>query len=223
MKFFVFILLMFFSPLVHGDIMKDFDSLGGNDVLINRARLLQPDKQIKIVQERIVDLHQRSEFSLGYGNVIGGDAYLQTRMLLLNYHFHIDPRWSVGLSYFEAYNELTREGYFLIHEEDLVPDVDQPDSGYELMVNFAPLYGKINMFDLGVVQFDVYLTGSYGRMELESGETGLFSVGGGLGLWISRHLTARLEIRQRFYQAQRFSGPVDMETTLVSFTFGYLL
>ena len=223
MKKIIFIFLLFFNHSVYADIMKDFDSLGGNDVLMNRARLLQPDKQIKVVQNRVVDLNHRSEFSMGYGNVIGGDAYLQTQMLSLNYHFHINPRWAIGLGYFNAYNELSREGHFLIHNEDLVPDVDQPDSGYELMGNFAPIYGKINMFDLGILQFDMYVIGSYGRISLKSGETGIFSVGGGLGLWISQHLTTRLEIRQRFYQAQRFNGPVSIKTTLAGFSVGYLL
>ena len=223
MKNFIFIFLVFFVSLAQAaDIMKDFDSLGGNDVLINRARLLQPDKQIKVVQDRIVDLNMRSEVSLGYGNVFGGDAYLQTQMLLFNYFFHFNPRWSLGFSYFDAYNKLNKEGYFLLHVDELVPDVDQPDFGYELMGNFSPVYGKMNMFDLGIVHFDVYLIGSYGRINLKSGNTGLLSVGGGLGLWVSRHLSTRLELRQRFYEAQRFTGPIDMKTTLASFTFGYL-
>ena len=219
----IFVLVMSFNALAYANnIMEDFDSLGGNDVLINRAKLLQPDKEIKIVQDRIVDLHQRSEFSFGYGNIIGGDAYLQTQMLLFNYHFRVSPHWSIGLSYFNAYNSLTREGRFLIHSESLVPDLDQPDSGYELVGNFAPIYGKINMFDLGILQFDMYLIGSYGLINLKSGETDIISVGGGLGLWISQHLTSRLEIRQRFYTAQRFDGPIAMRTTLASLTFGYL-
>ncbi len=222
MRNIIFVFLMFFTPLIHAEIMKDFDSLGGNDVLINRARLLQPDKRIKVVQDRIVDLNKRSEISLGYGNIIGGDVYLQTQMLLFNYYFHFNPRWSVGLSYFNAYNKLSQEGYFLIHNEELVPDVDQPDSGYELIGNFAPIYGKINMFDMGIVHFDMYLIGGYGRIGLTSGETGLLIIGGGLGLWISQHLSARLEVRQRFYKAQRFTGPVEMQTTLASFNFGYL-
>ena len=219
----LFLLLFFIHPSAGAeDIMKDFDSLGGNDVLIDRARLLHPDKQIEIVQKRVVNRNGRSEFSLGYINVIGGDAYLQTQMLSLNYHFHINPRWAVGLGYFSAYNSLSREGRFLIARDGLVPDVDQPDSGYELMVNFAPIYGKINLLDMGVLQFDMYAIGSYGGIRLKSGDTNTFGLGVGLGLWISQHLTSRLEIRQRFYRAQRFDGNVQIRTTLAGVSFGYM-
>ena len=219
----VFPFLLFLNPLnVYGDILEDFDSLGGNDVLINRVQLSKPDKKVKIVQNRTVDLHSRSEFSIGYGNVIGGDAYLQSQMLQFNYYFHINPRWSIGVSYFDNYNSLTKEGRFLIHYQELVPDLDQPDSGYEFIGNFAPIYGKINLFDRGILQFDVYLSAAYGLIDLKSGSTNILSAGGGVGLWISQHLSSRLELRQRFYKAQRFNGPVTLQTTLASISVGYL-
>ncbi|MEM7646476.1 MAG: hypothetical protein AAF203_06180 [Pseudomonadota bacterium] len=65
---------LFFAQAAFADIMKDFDSLGGNDVLINRAKVLQPDKNVKVVQNRTVDRRWRNEFSAGYSNVMGGEA-----------------------------------------------------------------------------------------------------------------------------------------------------
>ena len=211
------------SLSAQADILKDFDSLGGNDVLIDRAKKLQPDKNISVVQSRTVSRRWRNEFSLGYNNVIGGDAYLQTQMLNLDYHLHITPRWSVGLSYFSAYNKLSPEGRYLIDGDALIPDVDQPKSGYELVGNFAPIYGKVNMLDMGVLQFDIYAIVTYGNIALKSGNTNTYSVGAGMGLWLSQHLSTRLEVRQRFYQAQRFGGTKDLETTVAGVSFGYLL
>ena len=224
MKFFVLInLTALFACSAFADILKDFDSLGGNDVLINRAKVLQPEKEVKVVQNRIVDRRWRNEFSASYSNVIGGDAYLQTQVLGLDYHLHINPYWSVGVSYFSAFNKLSREGRFLIDTDALIPDIDHADQGYELTGNFAPIYGKINMFDMGVLQFDVYAIVTYGKIKLKSGETDTYTVGAGLGLWISQHLTSRLEIRQRFYEAQRFGGATNIETTVASFSLGYML
>ena len=211
------------SLIAHADIMKDFDSLGGNDVLVNRAKALEPDKDVKIVQNRIVDRRWRNEFSLGYNNVVGGDAYLQTQMLNLDYHLHINPHWTVGARYFSAFNQLSREGEYLLTADNLVADVDQPESGYEVVGNFAPIYGKLNVFDMGVVQFDIYGLASFGNITLKSGDTSTYSVGAGIGLWISQYISSRVEIRQRFYQAQRTSGPVDIETTSIGFSLGYLL
>lgn len=205
------------------DILKDFDSLGGNDVLINRAKLLQPDKTVKVVQNRVVDRRWRNELSGGYANVLGGDAYLQTQMLSLDYHLHISPYWSVGLGYFSAFNKLSREGRFMLEQDSLVPEVDQAESGYEVIGNFSPIYGKVNLLNLGVMQFDVYGIATYGKIQLKSGETDSYTFGAGVGLWISQHLTTRLELRQRFYEAKRLGGTTDIDTTIASFSFGYML
>lgn len=223
MKQLILLFISLFSFAAQADILEDFDTLGGNDVLINRAKALQPDKDIEVVQNRTVDRRWRNEFSFGYNNVLGGDAYLQTQTLNLDYHLHITPRWTVGLSYFNAYNKLTREGEFLIEKDNLVPDIDQPESGYEFLGNFAPIYGKVNFFNMGVLQFDIYALATYGMIKLKSGETSTYSIGAGLGLWISQHLTSRIEIRQRTYEAQRFGGGTTVDTTMAGVSFGYLL
>lgn len=222
-KAILILFVLWLGRAAQADILKDFDSLGGNDVLINRAKVLQPDKDIKVVQNRVVDRRWRNEFSGGYLNVIGGNSFLQTQMLSLDYHLHITPRWTAGLSYFSAFNQLSRESNYLIDQNGLVPDIDQPKDGYEALVNYAPIYGKVNMFGLGVVQFDIYGIGTYGTINLKSGQASTYTLGAGLGLWISQHLTARLEIRQRYYKAQRFGGPTNIETTNAAVTFGYLL
>lgn len=222
-KIFFILLVLWFGRMAQADLLKDFDSLGGNDILMNRAKVLAPDKDVKIVQNRIVDRRWRNEFSGGYYNSIGGDSFLDTQMLTLNYHLHINPYWTIGASYFSAFNEFSKEGNFLIDQNGLVPDVDQPQDGYEIIGNFSPIYGKLNMFGMGVVQFDVYAIASYGMIRLTSGETNTYTWGGGLGLWVSQHLTARLEIRQRFYEAQRFGGTTGVDTTNAGLSFGYLL
>ncbi len=215
-------LILWLGTKAQAGILKDFDSLGGNDVLINRAKVLQPDKDIKVVQNRVVDRRWRNEFSAGYTNVIGGDSFLNSQMLSLDYHLHVNPYWQVGVSYFSAFNETSSEGKFLITQGD-VPDIDEPDFGYELMANFAPFYGKISMFGMGVAQFDIYAILSYGNIKLKSGETSTYTYGAGFGLWISQHLSARLELRQRAYQAQRLGGISDVDTTNLGFSFGFLL
>jgi outer membrane beta-barrel protein len=209
--------------IAQADVLKDFDSLGGNDVLINRAKVLQPDKDVQIVQNRVVDRRWRNEFSLGYSNVIGGDSFLDSQMLNLSYFLHISPRWQVGLSYFSAFNQRSAEGKYVVDQTGFVPDFDYPRSGYEVSGNYAPFYGKVNMFGLGVVQFDVYGILSLGNIQLESGDTQTYTWGAGLGLWISQHLTSRLEIRQRNYEAQRFGGTSSIDATNVGLSFGYLL
>ncbi len=222
-KAFMILIVLWLGRHAQADILKDFDSLGGNDVLMNRAKVLGPDKEVQVVQNRVVDKRWRHEFSGGYANVVGGDSFLNTQMLSLDYHLHISPRWAVGLTYFSAFNQLAEEGRFLIDDNRIVPDLDQPEAGYEAVLNYAPIYGKVNLFGAGVAQFDVYGLLSFGNIQLSSGDTQTYSWGAGLGLWLSQHLSTRVEIRQRFYQAQRFGGASDIDTTNVGVSFGYLL
>ena len=220
----VFFFILFLAPSsVLGGLMEDFDSLGGNDVLLKRARLLQPKKEIRVVQNRVVQRRLRSEISPHYSRVFGGDSYLETQFLGLDYRFHISPNWALGLSYSEFFNNLSSEGDFLIRQEGRVPDLDYPKRSFEALFNYAPFYGKINFFNQAIVQFDVYGLASYGSLVLNSGPTTTYSLGVGLGLWISQHLTGRLEIRNRYYEAQREDGGVDKVTTVLTGSVGYML
>ncbi|MCM2283032.1 MAG: outer membrane beta-barrel domain-containing protein [Bdellovibrionaceae bacterium] len=209
------------------DLMKDFDSLGGNDVLLERARELNPEANIRIVQDRVVNRRWREELTMEYGNVLGGDAYLATQNLGANYHVHITPRWSVGVKYNYAFNRLRDEGKYLIQDtsatgKGVIPEMDHPKQSYMAVLNWYPIYGKMNLYDLGVVHFDVYALGGAGQVELKSGRTGTWTAGGGVGLWFSQHLTSRLEMRYQTYEANRYGGKRAMDLAVASFQMGFL-
>ncbi|MCB0351619.1 MAG: outer membrane beta-barrel domain-containing protein [Bdellovibrionales bacterium] len=220
------------------DIMKDFDSLGGNDVLLERAQALSPEIQTKVVQNRIVDLNKRFEIAPETSAVLGGDSYTSTWLAGVDARFHINPRWSIGLKYGHAFNEYTDEGKNLINNPTPIkngsgsivgyapniPAVDYIKQQGFLTVNWSPIYGKMNMFDLGVVHFDMYAIAGAGQIELNSGPTSSYTAGGGIGLWISKHLTSHFEVRYQNYEAQRYPDKKDpMDLTIGSFQIGYLL
>jgi outer membrane beta-barrel protein len=231
--------LMFFSGrLWAGEIMKDFDSLGGNDVLLERALALNPDIKTKVVQNRIVDLHKRFEFAPETSSVLGGDSYTSTWLAGVDVRYHLNPRWSFGMKYGHAFNEYTDEGKNLINNPSPVKDSGGNIIGYSpnipavdyikqqgfLTVNWSPIYGKMNMFDLGVVHFDMYAIAGVGQVELNSGLTSSLTAGGGIGLWISKHLTSHFEVRYQSYEAQRYLDKKDpMDLTVGSIQIGYLL
>ncbi len=225
--------LVLLSLHAKADLMKDFDSLGGNDVLLEKAKKLNPDTTINVVQDRIVARRNRFELAPEFSSVLGGDAYTRTNNLGLNVHFHITPHWSVGAKYNYSFNELRPEGQNLIDEavkrRDVVvdrpgyPDIDYAKDEFLGLVNWYPIYGKMNLYDLGVLHFDVYALGGYGKINLRSGPTNTWTTGGGMGLWFSQHLTSRLEMRYQSYTGQRYDGAVQMNTTIASVQVGYLL
>lgn len=209
-------------------LMKDFDTLGGNDVLLQRAQALNPDAQIRIVQDRIVSRRHRVELSPEFSSVLGGDAYNKTNNLGLNMQYHFTPEWSVGLKYNYSFNQLRPEGENLLTDVSVdgkarIPDIDFPKQEALLLLNWYPIYGKMNLYELGVVHFDIYALLGGGQVELKSGMTTVYTGGGGLGLWVSQHLSTRFELRYEGYTAKRFNGDTNMNTTVAGVQVGYLL
>ena len=225
MKSLLITLLFLFlgSSFASAGLLKDFDSLGGNDVLMERAKDLAPEKRVGVVQNRIVDRRWRHELSVGYGNYLGGDTFLESQTLDFSYNLHINPYVAVGVGYFTIFNNFSKEGRHLIDEDRLIPDVDAPREGYEFVIHGYPMYGKINLFNAAVLHFDLYGLASYGKMNLFSGDTEQYSFGLGAGFWISKYITSRIEIRERFFKSKRIQGDVDMDMTVASFSIGLLL
>lgn len=226
----LFIVLGLFLTAVsaRADIMEDFDSLGGNDVLMEKAKALEPDAQISVVQDRVVNRHKRFEIAPEFASVLGGDSYLDTRGFGLNAHFHINPYWSLGVKYNSMRNELSPEGNNLITDsgllgKNIVPELDYPKDQVLATVNFYPIYGKLNMFNKGIVHFDVYALAGYGQINLKSGQKATMTAGGGIGFWISQHLTTRFEMRYQNYETERSNGTSKMELTVASLQVGYML
>lgn len=225
-----FAVLSFFSAVAQADIMKDFDSLGGNQVLLEKARELNPDQRVVVVQDRIVPRRRQFEFAPEFSSVLGGDNFLVTRNANLNAHFHFNPQWSVGAKYSQMFNRLSQDGENLLTDtalisrgRALVPDIDFPKSQWLLTLDYYPVYGKMNFFNRGIVHFDVYGLLGGGRIELSSGSTSTWTAGGGVGFWISQHLTTRLELRYQSYSANRYNGPYAVDLTVAGIQVGYLL
>ncbi len=227
MKYITLITLLLFMNQAQADIMDGFDSLGGNDALLEKAASVNPELKIKIVQKRIVDRNYKSEFYPEYGTVFGGDAYLDTQFAGLNYQFHINPKWSVGLKYSYFFNELTDEGKELLRErgerQAEVPELDWLKQSYVAQINWYPIYGKFNFFDKGIVHFDGYLILGAGQVSLRNGSSPTYTGGFGMGMWISQHITARAEFRYQAYEAKWYTGTQNIDLTTASLSLGYLL
>lgn len=229
MKKLVIISILAFGFSTYADIMKDFDSLGGNDALLEQAQALEPKTEVRVVQKRIVNRILRHEASVEVGTNLGGDPYLSTQSISLSYHFHINPRWSVGLKYDQYFNDFTEEGKRIQTNSKanldgrLVPVQDWPESSSNLLLNWYPVYGKFSLYDLGVVQFDGYLSLGLGKISLKNGEKDARSIGLGMGFWISQNLVSRFEFRYQNYEATRFDKGTVMDITQATVSIGTLL
>ncbi|WP_413287511.1 outer membrane beta-barrel domain-containing protein [Bdellovibrio sp. HCB337] len=212
-----------------------FDALGGNQIFLDKAKALEPEKNVSIVQNRSVPLTNRVEFAPEFSGTFGGDTYSRTKSIGLNAMYHINPRWAIGAKYNYSFNSLTPEGEAMVDQayaeyqknpanpDAAFPEMDYQKSEMMALVNWAPVYGKMNLLDKSVAHFDFYLVGGYGQTELKSGAVPTMTAGGGLGFWISKHFSTRLEMRYQTYTAKYFETEKKMDLAVASVQMGWLL
>jgi outer membrane immunogenic protein len=188
------------------DMKKDFDSLGDNDAVIQRAKALDPKNKYKVVQGRTVDRNMKLELGISGGLKAGGDPYYSSMDLGANLDFHFSPYWSVGARYYHSYNSLTSEGQAAYQSAEANPGTysNLPAQDYASdtalgVVEWYPLYGKLDIFEKGISHFDLYTLAGYGDTFLTSGAAGTLALGGGLAFWWTQHFTSRLETRYQTY------------------------
>lgn len=209
------------------------ETLGGNEKLVEMATSMDPGNRSRIVQKRLVDRNNSLELGVSYGAVAGGDSYLKTQNLGASVDFHINPRFSIGARYYDFGNDLTPEGQRMFQEARnaynaggrtySIPDIDYPLRSAMGTLSWYPVYGKTNLLDWGIAQFDLYLIGGYGKIELSSGWTNLSMAGTGVGLWLTKHLSARGEVRYQNYQDQIITGSRNINSISMSLGFGLIL
>jgi outer membrane beta-barrel protein len=220
------------SYAVATDLNSEMDTLGGNTDLINKVRSIDPKNRVRIVQNRAVDRTMRLELGVNYGAAEGGDPYVNTNNLGASADFHFNPNWSLGARYYNSSNTLNNEGKRVYAEAAAAgpdspkqfPSVDYASDTWLGVVNWYPTYGKLNFFDRGIAQFDLYLLAGAGKVLLSSGSSDTWTAGGGVGIWLSQYFSTRLEARYQSYQDQpRGYEKRDIDLTVLQASIGLLL
>ncbi len=208
------LLILLTSTIAHAEkksLTNEFETLGDNKEVIERVQKLDSRQKVRVVQNRMMDRNNRLEAALNLGLLSGGDSYVQTKSLGGMLQYHLTPRWSFGVSYEKNYNTLTSEGArrydtaYACQQADAAcperyPSVDFPLDTKMVSVSFYPIYGKLNLFDSGIAQFDLFTTFGYGQKTMNSGVSNVLSASLGVGLWLNSFLTARLEGRYENYK-----------------------
>ena len=211
------------------DLTNEMDALGANQDLVKKARAVDPDNRVRVVQNRDVDRNNRVEVGVNASLLTGGDSYVNTTSLGLNLDYHFNPHWSLGLHYSNYGNTLSSEGKNVFNNADatrqsnpsyVIPKVDYAKDSYLAIINWYPLYGKINLFDRGIAQFDIYLLGGGGTITLGSGSSAVYTVGAGAGFWWTQHFTSRVEARWQGYKD--LGGSRAINETVLGLSLGYL-
>lgn len=212
---------------------RQFDRLGTNEDIIDKAQALQPNNKMRIVQKREVDRTWRTELGLNYGFVNGGDSYLESRNWGASLDLHINPRWSLGVRYIDNKHALTSEGE-RVYNDSLAkyqagnpnyefPAVDFPETTLMGVINWYPIYGKVSWFESSVSQFDFYLLAGGGQINLASGSSTILTGGAGMGIWWNSWITSRLEVAYQNYKDRVYTGERTVNAVVLQFGLGLML
>lgn len=225
------LLFMAFSCFA-GSLSDDVNSLGGNKDLMNKVRAIDPNNKIRVVQNRSVDRRFRLELGFNYGAYTGGDPYLKTDSIGGQIELHINPTISLGARYASISNTLSAEGERVFKNAQSLKEqginsgtvaIDPAEETVLGTISVYPLYGKLNFFNRSIAQFDFYMIGGAGTTKLQSGNSPTYTVGGGLGIWMSQHISGRLEARWQGHQDQIGDQKRDINQAIFNATFGFLL
>ncbi len=218
----------------------ELESLGSNRDVLQRAYALENRTRIGIVQGRAVDRNNRFELGGSFGPSVFGDPYVSTQNLAVRADFHINPQWSLGVQYARNLNALTAEGKRRFDQARLdqqltgtysIPQVTYPQESILGFVNWYMLYGKMNLFDWRVVQFDFYALAGFGQINLATDIRGttltewtnLWTGGLGVGFWLSQNLASRIEVRYQGYEDSVHTGTRNINQAVATFGLGVLL
>lgn len=213
---------------------NSLNTLGDQSQVMQKARPSIPANTYRVVQKRVIERDFRSELGISVGTVAsGGDSYYETSNLGLQYDFHLNTRFSLGLRYQMNFNKLTPEGKRVYDRAEqmaaannnnyVVPDLDQPLSTALATISFYPVYGKVSWFESTVSYFDFYVMAGGGQTQLKNGSSPLLTGGLGMGMWWNQYLTSRFEARYQTYEDQIFTGKRRIEGAVATFTMGLLL
>jgi outer membrane immunogenic protein len=190
---------------------SQLQSLGSSSEVSERVKNMDSQQRVRVVQNRSVERNNRVELGLNYGLFSNADSYVQTQNAGAALQYHVSPRFSFGFEYQRSFNKMTPEGDRQFSQaqalqqkdpgnEVLFPGVDYPLDTKMAMATFYPIYGKLNLFDSGIAQFDLYTSLGAGQMALRSGSTQAFMAGLGAGVWLNNYLSMRLEGRYQKYR-----------------------
>ena len=218
-------------------VSDEMESLGSNKDVNTRAANLESRNRIAIVQGRTVKLDNRFEMGANYGGNAYGDSYLMTQTMGAQVDYHINTKFSLGVRYSKAFNNLTPEGQQVYSQAQAnpssfnIPQISYPDQTIMAVANWYMMYGKINLFDMSVVQFDIYSLVGGGQVQLDSSANGeststwanTWTAGGGIAFWLTQHISSRFELRYQSYADQSYAGSRNLNLIVANMGIGILL
>ncbi len=193
------------SPAAHADegMVSLEDQLQGLALPGNQAPVQMSTERLYAVQTRYAPLKFVHELSIGGGRNFTGDSFMVSQELNLNYRFHLNDRWSLGLGGAYVFNELSSGGKRLLASEGLLPDVAYAKIKADLSLGYNVFYGKFRLSMDQVFYFDQYVSLGAGIVKLSTSQQTGAVADAGMVFWLGRGGSVRVGIKDYVYNEKR--------------------
>ncbi len=219
MKLLILILALCFSAVAEDDLAAKLDDLNIPSDKVNSV--VSRDK-LYVVNTRYSSLENRHEFTVVGAKNFNAESNIETQQAGASYRYHLNADWSFGLKYLTFSNELSDSGKALFNDKSLLPDTDYASNSTEILASYNTIYGKLRLSKSRIVYFDQYIALGLGQIELASGATQLFSLDLGLAFWLGKNFSARVGLKNDFYQSQQLARVRNVHNSMGYLEFGYL-
>jgi outer membrane beta-barrel protein len=174
---------------------------------------LLPPPPVKVLQNRFFNKALRPEFSVFAGTLLS-ESYTETTSFGLRAGFFF-TEW-VGLDYayttfqvsdspdlealrnIEVYNNKPKQERVLIE-----PSYVSLKTLHSLLATLAPIYGKINVFDLMILYSDIYFSAGTGLLETNQGSKKPLILGVGQRFYFAKRFNLRIDAQDHIFQQVR--------------------
>lgn len=217
----LFIILVLFVRFAYSnDLSQKLDHL---NVPEDQVTNLLSEESLISVTGRYSPLILRHELSLKGGHNFMSDGHLQSRQAAALYRFHLNSRWSLGVSYQEYENKLSEAGEKLFDDQKILPDSDFAIKGVDIFVGLNTFYGKLRVTQRQIVYFDHFISIGYGHIALASGEEQVYTADTGLVFWLGKNTSFRLGMKNEFYRQKKLTQNTNAHNAMGYLEVGYLL
>lgn len=184
-------------------------SAAGLDLDPEELRGTSTKKPVAVLQNRYFLKAWRPEVGLLLGTITN-EAYTDTKIHGLRLGVFVNEWVGVESQFIRTTvkdsadrKALNQKTYRDVNDQNKYVSADAEVNPIHSIQDFvaiaAPLYGKVNILDLGIVYVDIYGAAGFSRVETDQGAKTAIAIGGGQRFYFAQRWSARLDFRDRTY------------------------
>lgn len=171
------------------------------------------DSDARVIQNRLYSKALKLEIGAYYGS-ISEDPFLSVRSAGTSLAFHLSESWAFGLLYWKDFVSASSAQASLqqitatqANPGGVSANVNPPKDYFGGELAYSPIYGKLSLFGLMIIHYDLHVLAGYGINQTDTGNDGAISFGIGQQFYLNKFLSLRVD-----YRAMHFDETINSST-----------